>query len=54
VELTETGRDTLRQAVKATDEAERQFLAPLTESAATQFRNALYALVANDRPAKRE
>jgi DNA-binding MarR family transcriptional regulator len=54
VELTETGRDTLRQAVKATDEAERQFLTPLTESAAIQFRNALYALVTNDRPIKPE
>jgi DNA-binding MarR family transcriptional regulator len=50
VELTEAGRDTLRQAVRASDEAERQFLAPLTGPAASEFRSALYALVTYEQP----
>lgn len=45
VELTDAGRTTLRAATKASDEAERQFLAVLTPQAARQFRQALYALV---------
>lgn len=45
VELTETGRVTLRDAAAASEEAERQFLAPLTGPAARQLKDALYALV---------
>ena len=45
VELTETGRDTLRRASEAATEVERQFLAPLSPAAAAQFTRALRALV---------
>jgi DNA-binding MarR family transcriptional regulator len=45
VELTHAGRVTLRRATEAGQEAERQFLAPLNESAAKRFREALRALV---------
>jgi DNA-binding MarR family transcriptional regulator len=45
VELTETGRDTLRRASAAATEAERQFLALLSPAAAAQFTRALRALV---------
>ena len=45
VELTTTGRGTLRDATRASDEAERQFLAPLSNSAARQFREALGQLL---------
>jgi DNA-binding MarR family transcriptional regulator len=46
VELTATGRDTLRDATRASDEAERRFLAPLAGPAARQFRDALQRLLA--------
>lgn len=45
VELTETGQDTLRRALKASDEAERELLAPLSAEAAAQFRAALHKIV---------
>ena len=44
VELTPAGRTTLREAMAASEEAERQFLAPLTGPDAQQFRDALRAL----------
>jgi DNA-binding MarR family transcriptional regulator len=46
VELTAAGRDTLRDATRASDEAERRFLAPLSKPAARQFRDALQQLLA--------
>lgn len=46
VELTAAGRDTLRDAARASDEAERRFLAPLSKPAARQFREALQQLLA--------
>lgn len=45
VELTETGRDVLRRASKASDAAERRFLAPLSAPLARQLREALAILV---------
>ena len=45
VELTDAGKDTLRRAAKASDDAERQFLAPLSAQAAEQLRDSLQALV---------
>jgi DNA-binding MarR family transcriptional regulator len=45
VELTATGGVTLRAATRASDEAERRFLAPLSSSATQQLKDALYALV---------
>ena len=45
VELTPTGRDTLRQATKAADAAEREFLKPLPGPAARQLRDALHTLI---------
>ena len=45
VELTETGRDTLDRARKASDAAEQQFLAPLSAPLARQLRQALTTLV---------
>ena len=45
VELTEAGRDILQRAVKASDEAERALLAPLSPRAAQQLRNSLQAIV---------
>ncbi|HEY2702047.1 MAG TPA: MarR family transcriptional regulator [Pseudonocardiaceae bacterium] len=45
VELTETGRDTLRRARKASDAAEQRFLAPLSAPLARQLRQALITLV---------
>jgi DNA-binding MarR family transcriptional regulator len=45
VELTAPGRDTLRDATRAGDDAERRFLAPLTEPAAQQLKDALRALL---------
>lgn len=47
VELTDTGQDTLRRAAKASDDAERAFLAPLSPQAAQQLRNSLQTLVAH-------
>jgi DNA-binding MarR family transcriptional regulator len=44
VELTGTGRDTLRDALAASDEAERAFLAPLDPEAARHLRTALRAV----------
>ena len=44
VELTPAGRTTLRAAMAASEEAERQFLAPLAGPDAQQFRDALRAL----------
>lgn len=41
VELTTAGQDTLRQAVAASDDAERAFLAPLSPQAARQLRDSL-------------
>ena len=41
VALTPAGRSTLRKAGKASDEAERRFLAPLTGDEAAQVREAL-------------
>ena len=45
VELTGAGKDTLCRAAKASDDAERQFLAPLSAQAAEQLRESLQALV---------
>lgn len=45
VELTEAGQDILQRAVKASDEAERALLAPLSPRAAQQLRNSLQAIV---------
>jgi DNA-binding MarR family transcriptional regulator len=45
VELTEAGKNTLRLAVKASDDAEREFLAPLSPQAAEQLRNSLQTIV---------
>ena len=45
VELTDAGRDTLRRAAKANDDAEREFLTPLSAQAAQQLRDSLQALV---------
>ena len=45
VELTPAGHDTLSKATRASDDAERQFLAPLSASAARQLKDALLALV---------
>jgi DNA-binding MarR family transcriptional regulator len=45
VELTAPGRDTLRDATQAGDDAERRFLAPLTEPAAQQLKDALRAVL---------
>jgi DNA-binding MarR family transcriptional regulator len=45
VELTAPGRDTLRDATQAGDDAERRFLTPLTEPAAQQLKDALLKLL---------
>jgi DNA-binding MarR family transcriptional regulator len=45
VELTAPGRDTLRDATQAGDDAERRFLAPLTGPAAEQLKDALRTLL---------
>jgi len=45
VELTAAGRDTLRDATQAGDDAERRFLAPLTKPAAQQLKDALRTLL---------
>jgi DNA-binding MarR family transcriptional regulator len=50
--LTAAGRDTLRRATRASEEAQRRFLAPLTPAAARQLRDALHTLVTGpDAPA---
>jgi DNA-binding MarR family transcriptional regulator len=46
VELTDAGHDVLRRATKASDEAEREFLAMLEPQAARQLRSSLQAIVA--------
>jgi DNA-binding MarR family transcriptional regulator len=43
--LTPAGRDTLSRATRASEQAQRRFLAPLTQTAARQLRDALYTLV---------
>jgi DNA-binding MarR family transcriptional regulator len=45
VELTPAGRGTLAKATRASDDAEREFLAPLSGPAAKQLKDALLALV---------
>jgi DNA-binding MarR family transcriptional regulator len=45
VELTAAGRDTLRRASRARDDAERRFLAPLTPQTAKQLKDALRTLL---------
>lgn len=45
VALTEHGHDTLAKATRASEDAERQFLAPLAEPVAQQLRDALALLV---------
>lgn len=45
VELTQAGQNTFRYASEATEEAEREFLAPLTGSAAQQLRESLRTVV---------
>jgi DNA-binding MarR family transcriptional regulator len=45
VELTEAGQDTLRGATAASDEAERELLAPLGPRTAAQLRDALRTIV---------
>lgn len=45
VELTDTGKDTLRRGLKASDDAERALLTPLDPQAAEQLRNLLWAVV---------
>ena len=45
VELTEAGQDALRRATEASDDAEREFLAPLSPQAAQQLRNSLQTIV---------
>jgi DNA-binding MarR family transcriptional regulator len=50
VELTAGGSVTLRAATRASDEAERRFLAPLTGPAVEQLKDALYSLVTQPGP----
>lgn len=45
VELTETGREALGRATLASDEAEREFLAPLGSRTAKELRDALRAIL---------
>jgi DNA-binding MarR family transcriptional regulator len=45
VELTDTGRDVLRQATKASDGAERALLSPLSAAAANDLRTALQQIL---------
>lgn len=55
VELTDAGREVLRHATKASDEAESAFLSPLTAAAADNLRAALQrALLGADGPALNE
>jgi DNA-binding MarR family transcriptional regulator len=49
VELTEAGRRTLRGAREAGDDAERRFLAPLSQPAARHLKDALRAVIQPDR-----
>jgi hypothetical protein len=43
--LTDAGQDTLRRAAKASDDAEREFFAPLSPQAARQLRDSLQTIV---------
>jgi DNA-binding MarR family transcriptional regulator len=45
VELTDAGQDILRRATEASDDAEREFLAPLRPHYAQSLRNSLQAIV---------
>jgi DNA-binding MarR family transcriptional regulator len=45
VELTDAGQDTLRRATRASDDAEREFLAPLSPQAAQRLRDSLQTIV---------
>ena len=45
VELTDAGQDTLRRATRASDDAEREFLAALSPRAAQQLRDSLQTIV---------
>ena len=45
VELTDAGRNTVRQAAGAAERAERDFLGPLSAAEATQFKTILRALL---------
>ncbi len=45
VELTSAGQDILRRATKASDDAEREFLAPLSPRAVQQLRDSLQTIV---------
>jgi DNA-binding MarR family transcriptional regulator len=45
VELTPAGKETVRRASKASDEAERKLLAPLAADAAERLRDALHTIV---------
>jgi DNA-binding MarR family transcriptional regulator len=47
--LTAAGDDMLRDATRASDEAERRFLAPLTRPAAEQLKRALNQVIQKDR-----
>ena len=48
VALTATGRQTLSDGARATDDAERAFLAPLSAPDARRLRRMLQAIVAAD------
>jgi DNA-binding MarR family transcriptional regulator len=45
VELTDAGQNTLQRAAEASDEAEREFLAPLSPQTAQQLRTSLQTIV---------
>jgi DNA-binding MarR family transcriptional regulator len=49
VALTTAGRETLRRATRASDEAERRFLAPLNRSAGENLKQTLSRLIDNER-----
>lgn len=48
VELTASGRETMRAARRASDEAERRFLAPVSQSAAAALKETLLALAGSE------
>jgi DNA-binding MarR family transcriptional regulator len=53
VVLTESGTDTLRLAVKASDDAQRRFLGPLTHAASEQLKRSLNKLIGtSDHPGR--
>ena len=45
VELTDAGRSTVRQAAEAVEQAERDFLAPLSAAETAQFKKILRMLL---------